>query len=331
MNADVLVYGAYGHTGRFVVDELLRRGLTPVLSGRNKEALDKLGGAHPGVEVCPASLEELDDVVRGVGAVINCAGPFLDTAVPVATAAVAAGAHYLDLTAEQGAVQELYRTSDEQGWTDVGVIPAMAFYGGLADLVATAAVGDDGPVDEITVAFGLDRWWPTEGTRKTGQRNTLARLVVEGGRLTPVPELAPTATWDFGEPLGTHEVIGIPFSEIVIMARHLDATRIGTFLSQGALDDIRDATTPPPEAVDESGSSAQQFVVEVRVRRGDEERRLAASGRDIYAITAPLVVEATHRLLDGRATVRGAAAAGEAFDATDFLESLSEHLALRRS
>ena len=55
------------------------------------------------------------------------------------------------------------------------------------------------------------------------------------------------------------------------------------------------------------------------------------SGRDIYAVTAPLVVEATARLLDGRARVQGAAAPGEAFDALDFLESLDDHLGLRPS
>jgi hypothetical protein len=65
------------------------------------------------------------------------------------------------------------------------------------------------------------------------------------------------------------------------------------------------------------------FVVDVVVRRGREERRISATGRDIYAVTAPLVVEAVVRLLDGRAQERGVLAPGEAFDAQDFLGSLS--------
>ncbi len=330
----MLVYGAYGHTGRFVVAELLRQGLTPILSGRDSAGLGEMAGQFPGLEVRPATVddsESLDRAVRGTRVVVNCAGPFLDTTVPVAAAAVRAGAHYLDITAEQPTVQEVYRAYDELAWgTDVAVIPAMAFYGGLADLLATAAVAGWEAVDAITVAVGLDRWWPTEGTRNTGRRNTATRLVVDGGCLVPAASPAPRRDWEFPPPLGRQTVVGSPFAEIITMARHLPAPRIDTYLATVALEDIRNPATPAPRAVDETGRSAQQFVIDVVVRRGEEERRISAAGRDIYAVTAPLVVEAARRLIDGRAKVQGAAAPGEAFDAADFLAALSpRHLAIR--
>jgi len=93
--------------------------------------------------------------------------------------------------------------------------------------------------------------------------------------------------------------------------------------------DVSDPATPPPTASDETGRSSQIFIVDVIARRGGEERRAVASGRDIYAVTAPLVVEATQRLADGRATATGVVAPGEVFDARDFLRSLSPaHLSL---
>ena len=329
MDRYVLVYGAYGHTGRFVAAELLRQGLTPILSGRNPARLDTMAGQFPGLEARPATVDNshsLQNAVRGAGLVVNCAGPFLDTAIPVAAAAVRAGAHYLDVTAEQAAVQEVYRAHQELEWrTDVAVIPAMAFYGGLADLLATAAAADWETSDEITVAIGLDRWWPTEGTRNTGRRNTATRLVVDGGRLVPAPSPAPLRDWEFPAPLGRQTVTGNPFTEIITMAHHLAASRIDTYLTTAALQDIRNPATPAPPAVDEAGRSAQQFVVDVVVRRGEQERRISAAGRDIYAVTAPLVVEAARRLIDGRAKVRGASAPGEVFDAADFLDALSPH------
>ena len=59
-------------------------------------------------------------------------------------------------------------------------------------------------------------------------------------------------------------------------------------------------------------------------------RRVTARGQDIYAITAPIVVEALERILDGRVTADGAVAAGEAFDARDFLAALApEGLSVR--
>jgi short subunit dehydrogenase-like uncharacterized protein len=336
MDTYVLVYGAYGHTGRFVVAELLRRGLTPVLSGRDPDRLATMAGQFPGLDARPATVNDtrsLEDAIRGTGLVVNCAGPFLDTAVPVAAAAVRAGAHYLDITAEQAAVQELYRAHQELEWgADVAVIPAMAFYGGLADLLATAAMAGWESADEVTVALGLDRWWPTGGTRNTGRRNTAARLVVNGGRLVPAPSPAPLRGWEFPRPLGRQSVTGNPFSEIIVMAHHLAASRIDTYLSTSALEDIRNPATHAPQAVDEIGRSAQQFVVDVILRRGGQERRISAAGRDIYAVTAPLVAEAAKRLTDGRATVEGAAAPAEAFDAADFLDALSlRHLTIRHA
>ncbi|NVJ08318.1 hypothetical protein HUW63_24150 [Myxococcus sp. AM001] len=77
-------------------------------------------------------------------------------------------------------------------------------------------------------------------------------------------------------------------------------------------------------ATDASGRSAQRFLVEVRARQGPEERRVTASGRDIYAFTAPLVVEAVERVLSGGA-LAGVRAVGEAFDAADCLRSLASH------
>jgi hypothetical protein len=89
-----------------------------------------------------------------------------------------------------------------------------------------------------------------------------------------------------------------------------------------AIEDLSDPDLSPPAAVDESGRSSQTFLVEVVARRGSAERRAVARGRDIYAITAPLVVEATQRVVKGLSGTTGVVAAGEIFDAGDFLRSL---------
>jgi hypothetical protein len=60
----------------------------------------------------------------------------------------------------------------------------------------------------------------------------------------------------------------------------------------------------------------------VVVTRGDERRRATVRGRDIYAISAPLVCEAVERLLVGKFNATGAHAPGEIFDAGDILAAL---------
>ena len=56
------------------------------------------------------------------------------------------------------------------------------------------------------------------------------------------------------------------------------------------------------------------------------QRRVVARGRDIYAVSAPLAVEAVHRILDRRTQTVGVASAGQIFDAPDFLRALSPHI-----
>jgi hypothetical protein len=200
----------------------------------------------------------------------------------------------------------------------------MAFYGGLADLLVTAVLDGGIHADEVEIAIGLDRWWPTVGTRKTGDRNTAARLVIRNGVMASVADPTPTGTWGYPLPIGDQAVKQQPFSEVITIERHLRIQELSSYINTASLDDINDAATPAPTAVDNDGRSTQQFVVDVLVRNGRETRHVSASGRDIYAVTAPIIVEGATRLLDGRHRGPGALAPGEVFDAPDVLAALAQ-------
>lgn len=327
-NRTIAVFGAYGHTGRFVVSGLCARGWTPILCGRDSQQLAILGASHPRLQVRVASIDDpaaLDRALVGAVAVINCAGPFLDTAPPVIEAALRARIHYLDLAAEQAAVVATFEQfSGPARAAGVAVIPAMAFYGGLGDLLATAAMADWTSADEIRIAIALDSWLPTRGTRLTGARNTAKRLVFTDNRLQAIADPPPTRSWNFPAPFGTLEVVGLPLSEIITMSRHLRSPEIHAYMNLEPLKDLRNPQTPPPTPVDASGRSSQNFLVDVVVRKGSEQRRAVAHGRDIYAVTAPLVVEAAVRVVTGLGKTTGVATAGEIFDAREFLGSLKQ-------
>lgn len=322
----VAVFGAPGHTGRFVVDELERRGLQIIRVGRDAAKLAAGGeySRHPARVASVDKASSLDAALAGADAVINCAGPFLDTAIPVIDAALRAGIPYLDVCAEQATVQSIFETSNDAAvLSGVPVLPAAAFYGGLADLLATAAADGARKIDAITVAVGLDSWHPTTGTRITGQRNTAPRLVRRRGRLEPVPTPAPQRHWEFPEPLESREVMLLPFSETIMLASHLGADTIESWINVEPILDIRDAATPEPQPADELGRSDQQFILDVVVSAGGRRRRATASGRDIYHVTAPIIVEAVQRLLAGEAVgISGVHALGDVFDARDFLRAL---------
>src|SRR5262249_56113298 len=98
LNKQVTVYGAYGHTGRFVVAELYKRGWKPVLSGRDSAKLKAMGDEYPALDTRVGTVEDtlsLSAAVSDSSAVINCAGPFLDTAPPTIEPALPSRLHYL--------------------------------------------------------------------------------------------------------------------------------------------------------------------------------------------------------------------------------------------
>jgi uncharacterized protein YbjT (DUF2867 family) len=319
----VAVLGASGHTGRFVVDALRQKGATAIPATRSGGFVP-LGGGEEDCHVVDFSQgESLDRVLAGADAVINCAGPFFDTAAPAVEAALRAGIPYLDVAAEQRTVFDLFEQFDAPARAaGVTILPAMAFYGGLADLLVSALVPDRGRIDAIDIAVGLDSWHPTRGTRVTGERNTFKRLIIRDGELVPIPEPAPSGHWSFPAPLGEQPVTCVALSEMILLSRHVDATAVTSFMNLKPLADLHDASTPPPEASDAHGRSAQQFVLDVRLTRDGKEWRAQASGRDIYAVTAPLVVEACLDLVAGSAAT-GVRAPGEIFEPRSFLARLA--------
>jgi len=317
----VAVLGANGHTGRFVMAELRRRGANPIPAVRP-------GTILPGARRLDFDdPESLDQALRGAQAVINCAGPFLDTAEPGARAAIRAGIPYLDVTPEQITVMNLFDRLDAEARAGgVTIVPAMAFYGGLADLLATALISNHGVADRIEVGIALDSWHPTPGTRLTGERNIYPRMVVRHGELVAQAALAPTRQWRFNPPFGNQAMTGVQMAEIVLMHRHLRAAEITNYLNDKPLADLGDPATPPPVASDERGRSSQQFVVDVRVEHAGQHSRATAAGQDIYAITAPLVVSACLDLISKGGGEGGVRAPGELFDARVFLTALSPDL-----
>ncbi|MFD4675454.1 saccharopine dehydrogenase [Lentzea sp. NPDC058450] len=299
MGHKIAVYGASGTTGRFVLAELEKRGHTALPFGRAQATADD-----------PAAL---DRALTGAAAVINTAGPFAITAAPLLSAAERAGVPYVDVAAEIEANADTFARG-----ASIPAVPAMAFFGGLADLLVTAAIGTWTSADSAHVAYGLSGWQPTAGTLAAGQvshdRRAGRRVRYVDGALSYHDAAPPTLTWEF--PGGPRQVIGeFSMADVVTIPSHLNIPSVTDYMSVSAAEGLRSAT---PRTEPES------FVVDVRVRSGSEERRLTAAGRDIYAVSAPLAVEAVERLLSGRFHGTGVASAGAMFDAPDFLAALSD-------
>lgn len=324
----IVVYGATGHTGQFVVAELRRRGITPVVAGRDGRKLSK---EYEDLTVRPAAVDDaeaLDRALEGADAVINTAGPFALTAGPLIEAALRARIPYVDVAAEiEANLSTLTDYADRARAAGTVVLPAMAFFGGLGDLLVTHAMGDWTEADEAQIAYGLSSWQPTAGTRVAGQvshdRRGGQRVRFTNGALEYHDDSPTQEDWEFPAPLGRRTVVkGFTMADVVTVPSHLDIPEVQTSMAVEAAQDLADASTPAPAASDTDGRSDQTFVVDVVVKAGSEVRRVTASGRDIYAVSAPLSVEAVERILSGRTRTVGAVTAGALFDPADFLRAL---------
>ena len=121
----VLLLGATGFTGRLVAKQLVKPGVSPVLFGRDPDKLSSLNSDLQDLAVVqdeiewavadvtdPDSLRTLfhssDDVL------ISTVGPFARLGHGAVTAAIDAGAAYLDCTGESAFVQQIFSDYDRQ-------------------------------------------------------------------------------------------------------------------------------------------------------------------------------------------------------------------------
>lgn len=129
MSDSLLIYGATGFTGRLVAQAMRTRGLSPVLCARGEDRLRTLA-TELSLSYLVADIEDravLDSAVKGIGVVLNMAGPFSATARPLLEACLRAGAHYLDLSAESATIEEAHGYDAAARDRKVMVMPGVGF------------------------------------------------------------------------------------------------------------------------------------------------------------------------------------------------------------
>ena len=125
----VLLYGAYGYTGKGIAQLAHEYGVKPVLAGRNPEKL-RAFAEEVGLPYIPLTLndhDELVEVLRHFELVMHIAGPYTFTAEPMLNAVVEAGTHYVDLTGENHVIEAQLDRDAEFRSANIMVMPAVGF------------------------------------------------------------------------------------------------------------------------------------------------------------------------------------------------------------
>ena len=337
----IVVYGATGTTGTLVAEELHRRGFDLVLAGRDRGRLAGLAEKLDGLPIRLAPVHDADGLaaaVEGATVVVSCAGPFLVVGEPVLRAAIAAGAHYLDVTGEQAFMREAYERYDSRARkAGVTAVPGFAFEVALGDwaaaraaaLVRTAAkAGEDEPIDEVSVGYAIARFRPSAAAVQSAI-GTLARPGVgwQADRGEPAAPGSRARTFAFPPPFGTREAVRFPSGEVVTVPRHVAARRVETYLAWGdgspvarvaaraaglvgpllpllaasplgALVRARAGGAPPPDAAERSAS---RFAIVAEASHRFHRSRVSLSGSDLYGVSVSIVAEGVSHLMGAAA------------------------------
>lgn len=212
-----MIYGANGYTGELAAREAVRKGLTPILGGRNAEAVGRLARELS----LPSRFFSLDDPqgtaaeLYGVQAVLHCAGPFVHTSAPMVNACLATGAHYLDITGEIGVFENILARKMEASKAGVALLPGVGFDVVPSDCLAARLAAALPDATELALAFDNAGGTVSRGTLKTMIESLPgAGAIRRDGEIVPVPVAFDVREIDFGPQIGKRWAMTIPWGDV---------------------------------------------------------------------------------------------------------------------
>jgi len=210
----LLIYGAYGYTGRLIAKLAVERGLNPTLAGRNAEKLNAIT-AETGFDGRAFSLDLVERIVehlQGFRAVLHCAGPFSATAAPMMEACLRAGVHYLDITGEIRVIEHAHALAERAKQAAVALMPAVGFDVVPSDCLAAKLAAELPSATHLELAFaGMESISP--GTAKTMFENLPeGGRVRRDGKIIRVPSAHEIREIDFGSK--QYWTMSIPWGDV---------------------------------------------------------------------------------------------------------------------
>lgn len=209
-----MIYGANGYTGELIAREAAKRGLRPVLAGRSEEKVSALAAelSMPfrvfNLADDTATFEGLQDI----DLVLNCAGPFSQTAEPMMTACIASKTHYLDITGEISVFELAQQLSGKAKKAKVILCPGVGFDVIPTDCVAARLKEAMPEATQLTLGFD-SRSGLSSGTAKTTvEAMKLGGRVRINGEIKPVGLGYATREINFGN--GTKYAVTIPWGDV---------------------------------------------------------------------------------------------------------------------
>lgn len=214
MKNNFIIYGAYGYTGTLITELAVSKGLKPLLVGRSDQKLSALAHLHglPYQVVDIKNLNELNSVINNYTLILNCAGPFSETAHQVIDYCLDKNLHYTDITGEIS-VFEMAKTFNQDALDkNIMIMPGTGFDVVPSDCLSKYLSEKLPDATDLELAFKGDGG-PSHGTTLTvisglGKGGAIRK----NGKIIAVENAYEVKKFDFDKPNLT--AVTIPWGDV---------------------------------------------------------------------------------------------------------------------
>lgn len=296
----LMIYGAAGYTGSMVAQYAASAGVSLILAGRpeKRASLEKLADSIS-AEVRTFDLDDSEILgmgLRDIGAVINAAGPFTHSAPTLTEAAIRAGVHYLDFSAELETYRQALALHEAASAKGVMLLPgsggSVAMLGCLASQAATQVL------NPVGISIALDVAGPmSKGSIKSASQGVVNQtLHLLGGQLR---ERSPADVRDFDFGGGPQPSFPVTLPDLLTIHRTTGVGNIETFvhIHEGAFPNMGAVELAGP-GVEERATNRYHAAVEVTGANGTVARAVLDTVNG-YTFTAMAAAVAAKRVLAG--------------------------------
>jgi short subunit dehydrogenase-like uncharacterized protein len=327
----IVLFGGTGYTGGLIARELHVRDIPFTIASREEargQALrDRLGSTAPVVVADVTDRASFIGALDRAAVVINCVGPYNLFGAALITECRRRELVYVDLCGEQDFVRRSMEDAVDDGPSTI--LHSIAFESTLADLLAAGMVAVGQSCASICSYYSFAASRPSPGTHLTMKASRhFPTYRVTAGRLEKAEPLSFEDRGGFGDGLSGIAAF-MPYPEVLFFWRRYRPREASSFLLMGASEAAlaRAARTSPaadlPSIVDqhrrrrrEGPSDAerkrQAFTLTVRsVQETGEEQVRQIAGRDMYRVSALLVIHLVEFLSAGATLPKGVLAPAE--------------------
>ncbi|KAI8951840.1 Saccharopine dehydrogenase-domain-containing protein [Xylaria longipes] len=297
----LMIYGATGYTGRIACQHAKSLDLQFVLGGRSQGKLAELA-AQLTAPYMVFSVDNPDDIalaLKDIKVLLNCAGPFGETAGPLMATCIEKGVHYLDFSAELYSYQLAGKLDEKARRSGVMLLPGCGGSVSMLGCLVLHALRSEEQAVSIDVALYVT------GPMSRGSAISAAAslspdcLQRRDGTLVQ-QDVNSTKQFDFDDGHGPVACFPVTLPDLITIWKSTGVSNIRTFVrtSAGSFPTTDLAALPDGPTAEQRKANPYHASV-IITKQDNDTRRAVLHTVNGYTFTGIASVEAAKRVFAG--------------------------------